>query len=138
MKVFASVVGLFTRLSCLLLGFGIPLVSIPLALLAGSVPQGEPFTPAWQLALFVIGCAGLIGAGFAMFAVGWGARFDRPLYRGVTFMLLLIPFALGWELMGSPVQFPLAQLAVALTVFTGWVLLLCVRPALLAPPKPAP
>ena len=137
MNIFAPVISAFTRLCCALLGFGIPVVSIPLALLASAFPQGEPFTPPWQLAASVIGCACLLASGFAMFAVGWRARFERRAYRGVTFLLLLIPLVVGMELMASPVQFPPTHLAIAFSAFTGWLLLLCAWPGLLAAPTPA-
>eukprot|EP01034_Spumella_vulgaris_P045395 gene45395-56545_t len=102
MRIFAPVVGFFTRLCCALLGFGIPFISIPLALLASAFPAGEPLTPAWQTAVFVVGSACLLGSGFVLFAVGWCARFGKRRYRAVTFALLLIPLAAGLKLIASP------------------------------------
>ena len=138
MRIFAPVVGFFTRLCCALLGFGIPFISIPLALLASAFPAGEPLTPAWQTAVFVVGSACLLGSGFVLFAVGWCARFGKRRYRAVTFALLLIPLAAGLKLIASPADLLPVYVAAAFCGFSAWVLLLCAWPKLLAGPTPAP
>jgi hypothetical protein len=132
MKIFLAFVRHSTRIICILLGVGLPIVSVPFAFLAAGFPQKEPFMPAWKIVSSVVSIASLLGSGFAMFAIGWRAHFANSVYRRTTFVLLLFPLGTGAILISSSrVQFPPLGLAVTLTVFTGWLLLLCVKPTLL-------
>lgn len=132
MKTFLRVVGFGTRLCSFLIGLALAAISVPVAVLAAAVPQGEPLLPGWELIAFVISGAVAVCSGFIMFGVGWPARMANLRYRGVTFLLLLVPLVAGVALMFvSNVQFPPKNLATALIVFTGWLLLLCLKPGLL-------
>ena len=137
MKTFLRLVGLVTRLFSFLLGLALAAISVPIAVLAAAVPQGEILTPGTELITLVIGGAVAVCSGFIMFGVGWPARMANLRYRGLTFLLLLVPLAAGVALLfASRTQFPPKNLATALIVFTGWLLLLCLKPSLLhAGPK---
>ncbi|MYN07351.1 hypothetical protein [Pseudoduganella aquatica] len=137
MKIFASVAVICTRLCCALLGFGMLFVSIPLALVLNAFSSEEATASPWQMMVLVIGGACLLASGFVMFAVGWRARSRERAYRGATFALLLVPLAAWAKLMTSPIQFPPTSLAVVLSAFTVWLLLLCAWPELLETPMPA-
>jgi hypothetical protein len=137
MNIFTSVAVICTRLCCALLGFGMLFVSIPLALFLNAFSSEEATVSPWQVTVLVIGGACLLASGFVMFAVGWRGRYPERAYRGATFALLLVPLAAWAKLMISPIQFPPTYLAVALSAFTVWLLLLCAWPELLETPTPA-
>lgn len=131
MKTFLQLVGVGTRLLSFLVGLTLAAISVPIAVLAAAVPQGEPYLLGWELIGFVIAGAFAVCSGFIMFGIGWPARMANLRYRGITFLLLLVPLVSGVALMfASRTQFPPKNLALALIVFTCWLLLLCVQPGL--------
>lgn len=132
MNTLLGLVGFGTRLFSFLVGLALAAISLPIAVLAAAIPQGEPAMPGWELIAFVVAAAVAVCSGFIMFGVGWPARMANPRYRGVTFLFLLIPLAAGVALiLASHTQFPPKNVAAALIVFTGWLLLLCLKPGLL-------
>jgi len=136
MKRIAKLVDFATWLGCATVAIWLPVISIPAAMLAASAPQGEPFIPAWVIMATVFGAALALGAGFAMFALGWrSARMDSRAYRRATMLLLLVPLATGVALaLANRMQLPITGFAVALVVFTTWLQVLCVKRAA---PQPA-
>lgn len=132
MKTFLHLVGFGTRLFSFLMGLALAAISLPIAVLAAAIPQSEPAMPGWELMAVVVAGSVAVCSGFIMFGVGWPARMANPRYRGVTFLFLLIPLVAGVAmLLASHIQFPPKNLATALIVFTGWLLLLCLKPGLL-------
>jgi hypothetical protein len=126
-------VQIITRLFSGARGLGLFLMSVSLSLIAAAFPQGEVITPGWQIITFVIGTGALVASGFLMFSLGWPTRFARASFRWTTTLLLLVPLAVGCVLVNATrTQFPPVELAFMLIGFTGWLLLLCVKPALLA------
>jgi hypothetical protein len=95
--------------------------SLPLALLAAATPQGEPFTPAWQIILFVIGAATLLASGFLYVGLLGERMRSAVRHRAAAGVLLALPIAAGAVLLltkGHPEMRP-----------TGWFFL---APAALA------
>lgn len=131
MKTFLQLVGFGTRLLSFVVGLTLAAISVPIAVLAAAVPQGEPYLLGWELMGVVIAGALAVCSGFILFGVGWPARMANLPYRGITFLLLLVPLVSGVALLfASHTQFPPKNLALALIIFTCWLLLLCVQPGL--------
>jgi hypothetical protein len=121
-----------TRLLSGALALGLLMMSVMLSLLAAAMPQGEDFIPGWQIIAAVIAAGALVASGFVMFSLGWPIRFARPSFRWITTLLLLVPLVFGCLLVNATrKQFPPVDLAFILIGFTAWLLLLCIKPALL-------
>jgi hypothetical protein len=134
MKTLFDMVAFGTRICCALSALGMVLISFPFAFLASEMPQGGPFIPPLEIILFIIGAAIVLASGFVMFAIGWPARLANLAYRCTTFFLLLLPLAVGVTLlMAARTPIPSRGLPIAIVLFTCWLLLLCVKPALLNP-----
>lgn len=134
MDIFLRLVGFGTRFFSFLVGLALAALALPIAVLAAAVPQGEPSTPGLELIALVVGGAVAVCSGFIMFGVGWPTRMARLGYRGATFLFLLAPLTAGVALMlAGPTQFAPRGPAIALIVFTGWLLLLCLKPGVLNP-----
>lgn len=134
MKIFLRLVGFCTRVFSFLVGLALAAISLPIAVLAAAVPQGEPSTPGWELIALVIAGAVAVCSGFILFGIGWPARMARLGYRGATFLFLLAPLTAGMAVMlAGPTQLAPREPAIALIVFTGWLLLLCLKPGVLNP-----
>ncbi|MRX11222.1 hypothetical protein GJ697_25685 [Pseudoduganella sp. FT25W] len=127
-----TVMRIATSLCSCVLGIGLFMMSTMFSLLAGAVPQGEDFTPPWQIVASVIASGALVASGYMMFSLGWPGKFANAWFRWITALLLLIPLAVGCLLVNATrKQFPPVDLAFILIGFTVWLLLLCIKPTLL-------
>lgn len=115
------------RFSAIAVGLVILIFSAGGALLAGAFPQGEPFTPPWQMTLIILGAACIFVSGY-LFVGYYGDRVRHsPRLRIIATLLLFIPIvATALLLLHSnhfeiyPVIIPLLIFSVALLVAIVW------------------